>query len=46
MTAKLKGRVIGARFKTHAGACKRAQAERFYDKSHTYAVELEADPYR
>jgi len=46
MTTELKGRVIGARFKTYSGAAKRAEAERFYSKTHTFRVEDETDPYR
>ena len=46
MTIKLKGRVIGARFKTFEGAAKRARAERFYEPGHTFHIEEETDPYQ
>lgn len=47
MTAtKLKGRVMGARFKTFSGAVKRAQFEMAVEKDYIFEIEGETDTYR
>lgn len=46
MATKLKGRVIGARFKTFSGAYKRVDAERFYNKDYIFEIEDETDTYK
>lgn len=46
MATKLKGRVMGARFKTFSGAYKRVQFERFVDKDHVFEIEDETDTYK
>jgi hypothetical protein len=45
MTTKLRGRIMGARFKTFSGAAKRADAERFFHPGYCFTVEDEKDPY-